>query len=135
MRGKIFRKIIVALIIIAPVFINPGCKKQAKCGCDGDVIETLSGEKARVYINESGTSMSFTLLSSIYNTYYFCNPAEMLPLLKDSKSGDILLIWGQAFWDCTYVYQQSNYSYQSQSQYYKVFQVQVTDMVVDLYGK
>jgi hypothetical protein len=133
MRGKVFRKIIVTLIIIAPVFFNPGCKKQAKCGCDGDLLFSLSGQKARVYFNDSGTTMYFTTLDDVSSTYNFCNPAEMFPILEDSKSGDILLIWGNAFWDCTYVYQQSNYSYQSM--YYKVYQVQVTDMVVDLYGK
>jgi len=133
MRGTLLRKIIVILIIIIPVFSYPGCKKQAKCGCNGDLLFSLTGQKARVYFSESGTTMYFTTLDEMYSTYNFCNPGEMFPLLKDSKSGDILKVWGQAYWDCTYVYQQSNYSYQSS--YYKVYQVQVTDLIVDLYGK
>jgi hypothetical protein len=132
MRGQIIRKILVLLIILAPVFSYSGCKKQAKCGCDGDVLFTLNLAQAKVYYNETGTSITFTTLSDPYSTYNFCNPGEMFPKLKDYKSGDVLLVSGRAFWECNYLYQSSNYSYQT---YYKVYMMQVTDVTVDLYGK
>lgn len=132
MRGQIIRKILVAFIILVPVVSYTGCKKQAKCGCDGDVLFTLDKVQATVYYNETGTSITFSTLSDPYSTYNFCNPGEMFPKLKDYKSGDVLLVSGHAYWECNYLYQSSNYSYQS---YYKVYMIQVTDVSVDLYGK
>jgi hypothetical protein len=132
MRGNILRKILVVLIIFAPVFSYTGCRKQAKCGCGKDVLFTLTNTSAYVYFNETGTNISFQTLGDVYSTYYFCNPSEMFPNLADAKSGDILLVSGHVYWDCNYVYQSSNYSYGS---YYKVYQVQVTGLTLNLYGK
>jgi hypothetical protein len=132
MIGKVIRKILVILIIIAPVVSYSGCKKQAKCGCGKDVLFTLTNTQATVYYNETGTSITFTTLDNPYSTYNFCNPGEMFPKFKDYKSGDVLLVSGLVYWECNYLYQSSNYSYGS---YYKVYMIQVTDVTVDLYGK
>jgi hypothetical protein len=132
MRGHIIRRILVIVIIIAPVFSYSGCKKQAKCGCNGDVLFTLTNEYATVYYNEGGASITFQTLSDPYSTYNFCNPGEMFPKFTDYKSGDVLMVSGSVFWECNYLYQSSNYSYQS---YYKVYEIKVTDVTVDLYGK
>jgi hypothetical protein len=132
MRSRIIGKILVVIIILAPAFSYSGCKKQAKCGCDGDVLFTLDRSEATVYYNETGTSITFTTTADPYSTYNFCNPGEMFPKLKDYKSGDVLLVSGHAYWECNYLYQSSNYSYQT---YYKVYMIQVTDVTVDLYGK
>lgn len=133
MRMSILRKLLVVLIIIIPVFSTTDCKKQAKCGCDGDVLFTYTEKPVKVYFNETGTNITFQTLDNPYNTYYFCNPGEMFPHLEDSNSGDILLLSGHAYWECNYLYQSSNYSYYSSM--YKVYQVLVTDLVLDLYGK
>ncbi len=132
MKGSIIRKLLVILIIVIPVFSYSGCKKQAKCGCDGDVLFTLTNVQATVYYNESGTDIKFVRLDDPYSTYNFCNPGEMFPKFTDYKSGDVLLVSGRAYWDCNYLYQSSNYSYQS---YQKIYVVQVTDVTVNLYGK
>lgn len=132
MKGSIIRKFLVILIIVIPVFSYSGCKKQAKCGCDGDVLFTLSNVQAYVYYNETGTDIQFVRLDDPYSTYNFCNPGEMFPKFTDYKSGDVLLVSGRAYWDCNYLYQSSNYSYQS---YQKIYVVQVTDVTVNLYGK
>lgn len=132
MIGNPLRKILVALIIIAPVITSTDCKKQAKCGCGKDVLFTLTNSSAYIFFNETGTSISFQSLGDQFSTYYFCNPGEMFPNLKDSKSGDILQISGYVYWDCNYVQQASNSSYTSM---YKIYNVQVTDLTVDLYGK
>lgn len=129
---KIAKKILVVLILILPVFVNTDCKKQAKCGCDGDVLFSLTESQARVYYNDTGTSITFTLLSNPYDTYNFCNPGEMFPYLSETKSGDIVLISGHAYWECNYLYQSSNSSY---SQYYKIYMMQVTEVKSNLYGK
>ncbi|TAL72033.1 MAG: hypothetical protein EPN88_05220 [Bacteroidetes bacterium] len=132
MRGYIIRKIFVVLIILIPVFSYSDCKKQAKCGCDGDVLYTLTNTQAKVYYNETGTNITFSTVDNPYATYNFCNPGEMFYKFKDYKSGDVLLVSGHVFWECNYLYQSSNYSYQT---YYKVYMIQVTDVTVNLYGK
>ncbi len=132
MKIYIIRKILVFAVILAPLVINSDCQKQAKCGCEGDVLYTLEREAATVYYNETGTNITFTTLNNPYATYNFCNPGEMFPKFADYKSGDVLLVSGTAFWECNYLYQSSNYSYTS---YYKVYMIQVTDVTVDLYGK
>jgi hypothetical protein len=132
MIGHIIRKFLVVMIIVVPVFSYSGCKKQAKCGCDGDALFTLDRTDAKVYYDESGTSITFQTTDDAYSTYNFCNPQEMFPKLTDYKSGDILQVSGNVYWDCSYLYQQSNSSYQ---EVYKVYAVKVTDVSVNLYGK
>jgi hypothetical protein len=133
MKINIIRKILVVAIILAPVFSYTGCKKQPKCGCEGDALFTLTNEQATVFYNETGTSITFQRLNNPYDSYNFCNPGEMFPKFKDYKSGDVLLVSGSAFWECNYLYQSSNYQYGAS--YYKVYMIHVTDVTVDLYGK
>jgi hypothetical protein len=132
MSGKIVRRIFVILIILIPVFINTDCKKQAKCGCNGDALFTLVKQQARVYFTEGGATMTFQLLSNPYDNYYFCNPGEIYQKLGSTKSGDVLLVSGTAYWECNYVQQASNSQY---TQMYKVYNCQVTEAYSDLYGK
>jgi len=132
MRGRIIRKLLVIMIIIAPMVSYSGCKKQAKCGCGKDVLYSLDHVQATVYFNDSGTNITFTTLNDPYSTYNFCNPTEMFPSLKDVNSGDVLLVSGDVFWECNYLYQTSQYSYQT---YYKVYMIQVSQVGLDVYGK
>ena len=133
MKGRVIKKILVVLIVLIPVFFNVDCKKQAKCGCDGDVLFALSLEPATVIFNDTGSSIYFSTLSNPYDIYFFCNPGEMFPKLVDSKSGDILLVSGNVFWDCNYLMQSSNSQYGGYSQ--RQYQVMVTDVTTNLYGK
>ena len=132
MTGNILRKIIVMLIIIAPLISYIGCKKQAKCGCGKDVQLTLTTTSAYIYFNDTHSLLYFQTVGDLISTYNFCNPSDIIPKLVDVKSGDILQVSGHAYWDCNYVYQTSNSVYQST---YRVYDVQVTDLSVDLYGK
>jgi len=129
MRGNTLRRILVALIIITPIFSYTGCKKQAKCGCGKDVLNTLTKEPAYIYW-DTGATISFQTVLDSYSSYTFCNPTEMFPNLANAKSGDILLVSGHVYYDCNYVYQSSNSSYQTPPRYY----VQVTGLTLDLYG-
>jgi hypothetical protein len=132
MRGNTIRKILVALIIIAPVMTNTDCKKQPKCGCGKDILFTLTGVSANVMFTVSGEPIICTTVGDPYSYYTFCNPTEMFSKLGDAKTGDILLVSGPVYWNCAYVYQSSNSSYQS---LYKQYDIQVTDLTLDLYGK
>jgi hypothetical protein len=132
MRGYIIRRLLVVLIIFAPVFSYTGCKKQPKCGCNGDVIFALDSQPAIIYFNDTGTSIYFYLTDDPYSQYNFCNPSEMFPKLANSKSGDVLEVSGDVFWDCTYIMQASNSSYPS---LFKIYQVHGKDVSLNPYGK
>lgn len=132
MRGNIIRKILVAFIIVAPVISYSGCKKQAKCGCGKDILFELTKEPVSIYFSQTGSTIYFQRYGNPYDTYNFCNPGEMFPKFTDFKQGDLVELWGHAYWDCTYLYQSSNYSYSS---YYKVYQVIVTDVIKSPFGK
>ncbi len=130
MFNRILTRILVIGLISLPLFADLGCKKQPKCGCDGDALFELDREQAKVYFTES--SATFSPMSNPFSTYYFCNPGEMYPKLSEYKSGDLILVSGRVYWECNYLYQSSNYSYQT---YYKVYMIQVSDVTIDLYGK
>jgi hypothetical protein len=132
MVGYIVRKLLVIMIMVLPLVSYSGCKKQAKCGCGKDVLFSLSDEPmeySSLIYNTGGTNAYF---QSGVDTYYFCNPGEMFPVYSTLKKGDQLLISGDVFWECNYLYSASNYSYQM---YYKVYQIQVKELKAYLYGK
>lgn len=131
MRGNLIRKFVIVAIILAPVFSYTGCRKQAKCGCGKDVIKNLVNASVNVYWS-SPESIKCYVVGIPTSTYSFCNPSEMYPNLKDAKQGDVMLISGHVYYDCNYVNQVSNSSYMS---YYQGFQIQVTSLGFDLYGK
>ena len=134
MSNYIIRKILVALIIIVPAISYQGCKKQPKCGCGKDVLQTYTDEPlnySSLVYSSDGASAYF---QSGLSTYYFCNPSEIYPKYKTFTAGDQLLISGDIFWECNYLYQASNYSY-GYGSYYKVYNIQVTDLSAYLYGK
>jgi hypothetical protein len=132
MIGNTLRKILVGLIIIAPVITSTDCKKQAKCGCGKDVLYTLTSSSVNVYFNDTYSLLYFQPLGDPYSQYNFCNPSEIIPKLADSKSGDILQVSGFVYWNCNYVSQSSNSSYTSM---YKVYDVQCTALESNPYGK
>jgi hypothetical protein len=131
MKMSILRKILVVLIITAPLVSYTECKKQAKCGCGKDVLFVLTNSVAHVYWT-TGSVVWFQTSADPYSYYYFCNPTEMSGSLKNYKSGDELLVSGSVYWECNYLYQAGNSSYSS---YTKTYNIQVTDVHMDLYGK
>jgi hypothetical protein len=132
MRGNVIRRILVVLIIFAPAFSYTGCKKQAKCGCGKDALLTLTEASCIITWTANGATIQATVVGDAYSYYIFCNPSEMFPHLADAKQGDILQVSGSVYWDCTYVSQSSNSSYQSLT---KTYDIQVTDLSINLYGK
>jgi hypothetical protein len=132
MKGYIFGKILVTLIILIPVFFTNGCKKQEKCGCDGDKLFSVSNtlfDYSQIKYSENGGTMWF---SQGNDTYYFCNPTSMYTLYQGLDSDEQILLSGDVYWDCNYLSMagQSYYSY-----YYKTYNINVTEMKSYLYGK
>ena len=53
-------------------------------------------------------------------------------MLENFKYGDELMVSGNVYWDCNYVMQASSNPYSSLYQYYNIY---VTDIYMDMYGK
>jgi len=132
MIGKTIRKFLIAGVILSAIFISTDCKKQVRCGCGKDVYVTLSNASAYIYFTADKAVISCSIIGNPYATYNFCNPTAMAAKLGDAKYGDIMLVSGSVYYDCTSVYQSSNSVYQSVVQYY---QLEVDDLTLDLYGK
>jgi len=133
----IIRKFLVVLIFILPLFSWSGCKKQVKCGCDGDVLRSWDNQlmdRSSIRYGTDGASASFIISSGYYyDTYYFCNPGEMYDEYLDLEGEDQLLLSGDLFWECTYMMNSSGNSYYTY--YYKVYNIKVTELKSYLYGK
>lgn len=128
----ILRKIVIVLIIILPLASWQSCKKQAKCGCDGDILFSITSElfdHSTIRFSENGSIASF---SKGYDTYYFCNASDMYEIYNSMGSEDQMLLSGDVFWDCSYLMNSSNSYYY---QYYKYYNINVTAMIPYLYGK
>jgi hypothetical protein len=132
MIGKTIRKSCVALIIFAAVFISTDCKKQIRCGCGKDIYVTLTNASSYIYFTADKGVITASIVGNPYGVYNFCNPTEMAAKLVDAQYGDIMLLTGNVYYDCTSVYQSSSSGYQSLVQYY---QIQVSDLTLDMYGK
>lgn len=130
--GKTIRKILVAVVIISSVFISTDCKKQLRCGCGKDIVVNLINAPSYIYFDADKAIISSAIVGNPYGVYYFCNPTEMSPKLADAKYGDVMLVSGNVYYDCSTVYSQSTSGYTSIVQYYEL---QVTDLSLDLYGK
>jgi hypothetical protein len=133
MKSNLIRKLFVVLIIMLPAFTNTDCKKQKKCGCGKDVLFSFTNRLCSVYYNDTGTIIYLQTVGDPYSNYTFCNPVEMYPEVKKYRSGDELMVSGNVYWDCNYVWQSSNQSYQTSM--YKVYNIQVTKVYLDMYGK
>lgn len=141
MKQYITIKILVVLIIIAPMLFMHGCKKQEKCGCDGDVLRTITMDAydlggmspidySSIYVSGEGSIMSFQIG---YDTYTLCNPVEMYEVYKNLNPDHKIKIAGDVFWDCNYVSSASQSSYYYY--YYRYYNIHVTEMKSHLYGK
>lgn len=132
MKGYVIGKILVVLIFITPLITVNSCKKQEKCGCDGDKLFTITDvlfNYSDIYVSGNGGTMQF---SEGNDTYYFCNPTTMYPTYQGLDPDEQILLSGDVYWDCNYVSMagQSYYSY-----YYKSYNINVTAMKSYLYGK
>lgn len=129
--AKIKQFLIFSLIAIS-VILFYGCKKQPKCGCGKDVIFELDDEQVRVQYNESTSIVIFnTPYTNPYASYYFCNPGEWVDSLANLNTQEYLLLSGKVYYECNYLMQSGNSYYQ----YPPVYQVEVTSVREDNYGK
>ena len=134
---SLLRKLLVIIVLFAPLFVNTDCKKQKRCGCRGDALYDYESrfEDQVHFSDESSMILMYNLtIYNTYDSYTFCNPDEIRPKLENYKSGDVLVVKGKIFWDCNYVIQVSNNPYTSYN-YGRAYNIYVTDIYMDLYGK
>lgn len=128
---RYLKRIAIITLILSTVFIG-SCKKQAKCGCDGDALGT-GFESVPVYItySEEDNWAEFSVEGSLYSRYYFCNPTSMMSELTKYDNGERVLMTCQLFWECNYMMQSSNSYYGS---IYKAYMCEVVKIESAIYG-
>jgi len=128
---KILAKLLFSVLIILALFTG-SCKKQPKCGCDGDVINELAGFPVYLYYDTASHSAWFQPVSNPSSTYTLCNYSDHKSAMTKFESGSYLLVDGHVYWECNYLMRASNNPYYSS--YYKEYMVDVTSIYEDLYG-
>lgn len=93
----------IFMIGVLVLFSQPGCKKQPKCGCDGDVRFTITYTKGSIYYNEETGYAEFQP-SDIYSRFEICDAAEVMDMLTPFEQGETVLVSGDAFDDCYKIY-------------------------------
>jgi len=133
MRAKrILYNFLLITLVVVPFALNAGCKKQDKCGCDGDAIDSLNLSHVLITYDSIKKSAEFRPVSDAYSVFYFCNPSAMMSELKKYEQGAEVLISGNFFYECNYLMNSSNSYYPS---LYRIYQIEVTSVKPDLFGK
>lgn len=120
-RKKYFTLVILALVM---VFFSVDCRKQPKCGCGKDVIFTLKDSQVSLQYSENTNTILFYPAVYTGATYYLCNPTQWMDSVKKLNIKEYLLVSGDVFYECNYLYQSGNYYYQMPP----VYQVIVTSI-------
>ena len=94
---KFYKFIFIVGVLV--FFSQPGCKKQPKCGCDGDVRFPLVETRGTIFYNEE-TSYAKFQPSDIYSTFEICDAGEVMDLLTPFEQGETVLVSGDAYDDC-----------------------------------
>jgi hypothetical protein len=132
MRSLLLRKSLILLIILTPLVLDMGCKKQKRCGCGKDVIFEIIDGSAQVYYIESSKTAYFYATNSAGSTYWFCNPGKWIDFLKAYPQGQTLLVTGKVYYECQYLMNSGNYGYGYMP---PTYQVDITSLKEDNYSK
>ena len=99
----------IFIFVVLVFSLQPGCKKQPKCGCDGDVRFTLSEERGTLtYDEESG----YAVFMAIYYHFEICDAGSVMDLLTPFEQGETVLVSGDVYDDCSKItnpYMYNNY--------------------------
>ncbi len=137
MKLKIIRKVLVAMVIIFPLFAGNGCKDD-KCGCyKGDMQDSQISfplNTSDIIYTDNGTSAYF---EQGYSRYYFCNPVAMYETYKEIEDNNYPLVElvGDTYWNCNYVYRRSSNSYYQYYNYSVEYDIMVSYIEPILDGK
>ncbi len=124
----------LVLLLAAGVISGAGCKKQPKCGCDGDALDSLQLAHVQISYDAASESAQFTQLGNPYYIYYFCNPDVFMSELTKFSQGEEILVSGEFFYECSYLMNSGNSS-SSYYSMYRIYQIKVTAVASYDYGK
>lgn len=131
-RKWIAANIALVFITAAGILLTGSCKKQHKCGCDGDALDTLRSVHVYISYDEVNKTARFSPIWDSYSIYYFCNPSEWISELSKFSQGEEILVSGPYFYECNYLMNSSNsYGYS----YMRIYQAQITGVAAYDYGK
>jgi len=131
---RLLRKTLLIIALFAPLFVSTDCKKQKKCGCNGDILFEY-GRESHVYFEEGNSFITMQAVGNVgyrYARYTFCNPDDVMQELAKHKWGDVLMVVGNVYWDCNHVMQESNNPF---STYANAYEIYVTEIRVNMYGE
>jgi len=119
---KFYKFIFIFVVLVFS--LQPGCKKQPKCGCDGDVRFTLSEERGTLtYDEESG----YAVFMAIYYHFEICYAEKVMDLLTPFEQGETVLVSGDAYDDC--------YKMVNPYAAYGKYMLRLTEIKKDEFGK
>jgi hypothetical protein len=122
----------VAMLLITGILSLTGCRKQPKCGCNGDALDTLHLTHVNITYDADAKTAQFSPIGNPYYIYYFCNPSKWMSTLTKFSQGEEILITGPYFYECNYLMNSSNSYYYN---LWRIYQIDVTDVRAYEYGK
>lgn len=122
----------LTLLLILAVMSDTGCKKQPKCGCEGDRLDSINQGHAIISYNAEKNMAQFTPTGDPYSIFYFCNPQDFMGELTQLEQGQEVIVSGEYFYDCTWLMNNSNSGSYSP---YRIYQIVVTYVSSYDYGK
>jgi hypothetical protein len=131
-KKKIVAGIATGVLIVAALLSATSCKKQPKCGCNGDPLDTLNLTHVYITYDADNKTAQFSPIWNSYEIYYFCNPSEWMSTLTKFKQCEEILISGTYFYECNYLMNSSNSYYYN---LWRIYQINVTDVRAYEYGK
>jgi len=131
-RNRMLATMALVSAVVILVALTAGCKKQPKCGCDGDALDTLEQAHVNITYDAVNKTARFSTVWDSYSIYYFCNPSQWISELTKFSQNEEILVSGPYFYECNYLMNSSNSYYYS---YMRIYQVQVTAVASYDYGK
>ena len=131
-RKRIAATIALVFTVAAVIVLTGSCRKQEKCGCDGDALDSLELVHVNISYDAVNKTARFAPIWDSYSIYYFCNPSEWISELSKYPQGEEILVSGEFFYECNYLMNSSNSYYYN---YMRIYQINVTAVASYDYGK
>ena len=89
---------LVMVVVVALAITSGACNKQKKCGCDGEILFDLNEVKGNIFYED--TKFSYFISKGVYSYFTICDPESVWDKVKKFKSGDEVVVTGEASDDC-----------------------------------
>jgi len=86
-------------IVAALILITVNCKKEPKCGCDGDVLSEITDGKGTVYFNIQN-GYAYIIENQLNTKYDICSVSDLMDDFEKLEDGDKVIFSGFVKDDC-----------------------------------